>query len=111
MRRRSSSDSAAATGDAVLQDIADFHNGTPYTQTWQVQSVYTYKVQIEFFSQARSYAWPGANQAYPLDDSQTRLAYYHSVIDRAVQACAADSTFAAPANNCCPFSEMFEGCL
>jgi dolichol-phosphate mannosyltransferase len=37
-----------------------------------------------------------------LDDSQTRLAYYHSVIDRAVQTCQASGAVApAPASNRC----------
>jgi dolichol-phosphate mannosyltransferase len=43
-----------------------------------------------------------------LDDSAKRLAYYHSVIDRAVQACAAGGAAgAAPAFPC---GELFQGC-
>ena len=45
-----------------------------------------------------------------LDDSQTRLAYYHAVIDGAVQRCAIDRSFAPPRVDC-PLSEIFEGCL
>ena len=43
-----------------------------------------------------------------LDDAQKRLAYYHSVIDRAVQACRA----AAPADalSAFPCAELFQGC-
>jgi dolichol-phosphate mannosyltransferase len=43
-----------------------------------------------------------------LDDSATRLAYYHSVIDRAIQACRAEMPARGmPAAPCC---EMFQGC-
>jgi dolichol-phosphate mannosyltransferase len=43
-----------------------------------------------------------------LDDSAKRLAYYHSVIDRAVRACAASGAAgAAPAFPC---GELFQGC-
>jgi dolichol-phosphate mannosyltransferase len=43
-----------------------------------------------------------------LDDSQTRLAYYHAVIDRAIRACrAAEPSAALPAFPC---AEMFQGC-
>jgi dolichol-phosphate mannosyltransferase len=43
-----------------------------------------------------------------LDDSAQRLAYYHSVIDRAVQACA--SSGAAGAAPAFPCGELFQGC-
>jgi glycosyltransferase involved in cell wall biosynthesis len=43
-----------------------------------------------------------------LDDSAKRLAYYHSVIDRAVQACA--SSGAAGAASAFPCGELFQGC-
>jgi len=36
--------------------------------TWQVQSMYRHKVQIEFYAQGRSHAWPGGNRAYNLND-------------------------------------------
>ena len=41
------------------------------TVTVRVRSNYEYKVQIAFFSQSRSYVWPGPERAYPLDDSRT----------------------------------------
>ena len=37
--------------------------------TFRIQSKYQYKVQIEFYSQARNAAWPGDNEAYNLNDS------------------------------------------
>jgi len=43
-----------------------------------------------------------------LDDAGTRLAYYHSVIDRAVQACAASMPAGARAEF--PCAELFQGC-
>ena len=36
--------------------------------TWNVKSLYRYKVQIEFYSQDRKHAWPGGNRAYNLND-------------------------------------------
>ena len=39
------------------------------TLTFRVQSGYPYKVQIAFFSQTRSYVWPGPGKAFSLDDS------------------------------------------
>ena len=36
--------------------------------TWEVQSTYRHKVQIEFYSQERKHAWPGGNRAYTLND-------------------------------------------
>ena len=42
-----------------------------------------------------------------LDDSATRLAYYHSVIDRAVQACAAAAHAAPPLLR----AASYQGCL
>lgn len=41
------------------------------TVTFRVQSLYQYKVQIEFYSQARDAAWPGNGNAYNLDDYDT----------------------------------------
>ena len=43
-----------------------------------------------------------------LDDSATRLAYYHSVIDRAIQACRAEEPSRVPPT--APCCEMFQGC-
>jgi glycosyltransferase involved in cell wall biosynthesis len=43
-----------------------------------------------------------------LDDSQTRLAYYHSVIEKAVEACRAECReTSAPATPC---AKLFQGC-
>jgi len=42
-----------------------------------------------------------------LDDAGTRLAYYHSVIDRAVQACRESGRASLPAYPC---GELFQGC-
>lgn len=43
-----------------------------------------------------------------LDDSQKRLAYYHSVIERAVEACRAECrAMALPTTPC---AELFQGC-
>jgi dolichol-phosphate mannosyltransferase len=43
-----------------------------------------------------------------LDDSQTRLAYYHSVIEKAVEACRAECReMLAPATPC---AKLFQGC-
>ena len=39
--------------------------------TWEVQSMYPNKVQIEFYSQDRRHAWPGGNRAYNLNDYET----------------------------------------
>lgn len=39
--------------------------------TWNVQSMYKHKVQIEFYAQGRRHAWPGGNQAYGLNDYDT----------------------------------------
>jgi glycosyltransferase involved in cell wall biosynthesis len=44
-----------------------------------------------------------------LDDSQTRLAYYHDVIERAVKACRNQCVAHAPAPFSC--SELFTSCL
>jgi glycosyltransferase involved in cell wall biosynthesis len=44
-----------------------------------------------------------------LDDSQTRLAYYHDVIERAVQACRQQCRAHAPAPFTC--TELFQSCL
>jgi dolichol-phosphate mannosyltransferase len=43
-----------------------------------------------------------------LDDAETRLAYYHSVIDRAVAACAANRPASCVA--AFPCAELFQGC-
>lgn len=37
---------------------------------FRIKSSYTFRVQIEFYSQNRNFAWPGGNKAYNLDDSQ-----------------------------------------
>jgi hypothetical protein len=39
------------------------------TMTWHLQSNYPYRVQAEFYSQIRNWAWPGGGQAYNLNDS------------------------------------------
>jgi hypothetical protein len=39
--------------------------------TWEVKSLYRYKVQIEFYSQDRNRAWPGGDRAYNLNDYDT----------------------------------------
>ncbi len=39
--------------------------------TWSVKSNYKYKVQVAFYSQTRSYEWPGSGDAYNLNDSET----------------------------------------
>jgi dolichol-phosphate mannosyltransferase len=44
-----------------------------------------------------------------LDDSQTRLAYYHQVIERAVKACRSQCRAQAAAPFTC--TELFQGCL
>jgi dolichol-phosphate mannosyltransferase len=44
-----------------------------------------------------------------LDDSQTRLAYYHDVIERAVQACRQQCQAHSPAPFTC--GELFQSCL
>jgi dolichol-phosphate mannosyltransferase len=43
-----------------------------------------------------------------LDNSATRLAYYHTVIDRAIQACRAEEPSRVPP--AAPRCEMFQGC-
>jgi dolichol-phosphate mannosyltransferase len=43
-----------------------------------------------------------------LDDSATRLIYYHAVIDRALQACRAEAPSRVPP--AAPRCEMFQGC-
>ncbi|WP_439611625.1 hypothetical protein [Reyranella sp.] len=42
------------------------------TFTFRVKSDYQYKVQIAFFSQSRSYVWPGPGRAFSLDDARTQ---------------------------------------
>ena len=37
--------------------------------TINIKSNHPNKVQVEFYAQGRSHAWPGGNQAYNLDDS------------------------------------------
>jgi hypothetical protein len=34
----------------------------------QIRSEYPYQVQVEFYSEERSHAWPGGDQAYNIDD-------------------------------------------
>jgi len=41
--------------------------------TWKIKSSYDYKVQLEFYSQTRSRAWPGGGQAYTLNDSKQHV--------------------------------------
>lgn len=66
-------------------------------------SVIEVPVPLVYLDEKRSFG--GA-----LDDSQTRLAYYHSVIDRALAAFAADAAGAqATADFTC--AEFFQGCL
>jgi dolichol-phosphate mannosyltransferase len=43
-----------------------------------------------------------------LDDSQTRLAYYHSVIEKAVQACRSECRAHPTHGITC--AELFQGC-
>lgn len=40
------------------------------TVTFRLQSTYEYKVQVEFYSQDRDFAWPGGDKAYNLEDSE-----------------------------------------
>lgn len=42
---------------------------SPNSATFNIQSSYQYKVQIQFFSKGRDVVWPGAGKAYNLDDS------------------------------------------
>jgi hypothetical protein len=40
------------------------------TETWQIQSTYPYKVQVEFYSiDRKGLSWPGSGKAFHLDDS------------------------------------------
>lgn len=55
---------AGSVGTATKADAGELK--------WTVQSLYPYKVQIEFYSQSRRHAWPGGNQAYGLNDSETK---------------------------------------
>jgi dolichol-phosphate mannosyltransferase len=57
-------------------------------------------VPLIYLDEARSFGGS-------LDDAATRLAYYHSVIDRAVQACGASPACALPAY-CC--TDLFPSC-
>lgn len=41
------------------------------SMTWTITSDYEYKVQLEFYSQNRSIAWPGGDKAYNLNDYET----------------------------------------
>jgi dolichol-phosphate mannosyltransferase len=43
-----------------------------------------------------------------LDDAQTRLAYYHSVIERAIEACRAECRATTPSSY--PCAELFHSC-
>lgn len=40
---------------------------------WRMSSDYQYIVYVRFFSQRYNRAWPGGNQSYVLDDSDTHL--------------------------------------
>lgn len=57
----------AATALVLLMGIAPV---AAENFTFRIQSNYRYKVQIEFYSQARDAAWPGDGMAYDLNDSQ-----------------------------------------
>ena len=39
--------------------------------TWYVRSEYPYTVSLKFFSQGRNHVWPGGNEVWILNDSQT----------------------------------------
>lgn len=54
--------------------IAVFTVSTAFAtnQIFRVQSNYPYRVQIEFYSQARDAAWPGDGMAYDLNDGRTQ---------------------------------------
>lgn len=41
------------------------------TLTFHMKSNHPNKVQVEFYSQSRSHAWPGGNRAYNLSDYDT----------------------------------------
>ncbi len=38
--------------------------------TWKIGSSYSYRIQLEFYSQDRNAVWPGGGKAYPLNDSK-----------------------------------------
>ncbi len=38
--------------------------------TFEIRSLYKYKVQISFFSQDRDHSWPGGDRSYNLHDSK-----------------------------------------
>ena len=38
------------------------------TMTWTITSNYQYQVQVEFYAQSRSAAWPGNGRAYDVND-------------------------------------------
>ena len=40
--------------------------------TFVIANSHEFKVQVEMYSQDRDHVWPGDNQAYILDDSQTK---------------------------------------
>jgi hypothetical protein len=44
--------------------------GDTTTETWLIQSKYPFQVQLEFYSQDRKAAWPGAGRAHRLYDSK-----------------------------------------
>jgi hypothetical protein len=56
----------AATAICALLSFSVF--GQDSTLIFKIKSNYKYKVQVEFYSQARKHAWPGGSKAYNIDD-------------------------------------------
>ena len=60
---------------AAFAALATFVGSTPKAEagelSFHIQSMYQYKVQIEFYSQNRRHSWPGGNKAYALNDFAT----------------------------------------
>lgn len=54
----------------ALALLFGIHGAAAENFTFRIKSNYKYKVQIEFYSQARDSAWPGDGMAYELNDSQ-----------------------------------------
>lgn len=66
--------SLLALGVALLLPIATIASAE--TITFNIENESDHDIQIEFYSQDRSHAWPGGNQAYNLssgNDSEYRL--------------------------------------
>jgi hypothetical protein len=57
----------AVVGGAMVRPT----DASAETMTWKVLSNYKYKIQVAFYSQTRSHEWPGAGDAYNLNDSET----------------------------------------